>query len=89
METRRLPDIVRTDRRPRIGGRVGPLAIGRLMRFQVHRRSVGVEIRFVMLGIEPDQDVAHDELAEHILDRNEEALVQVVAQFYQGRKRWP
>ena len=84
MEMRRLPDVVRTDRRPRIGSRVGPLAVGRLMRFQVHGRSVGVEIGFVVLGIETDQHVAHNELAEHILDGNEESLVQEVAQFHQA-----
>ncbi len=53
------------------------------MRFQVHGHSIGVEIGFVVLCIEPYQDIAHKKRAEDVFDWNEETLVQVVAQLFQ------
>ena len=54
------------------------------MRFQVHGNGVGIEIGLVVLRIEADQHVAHDERAEKVLDRDEEALVQVVAHLFEA-----
>jgi hypothetical protein len=53
------------------------------MRFQVHDSCVGVEIGWVMLRVEPYQDVAQNSRAEKIPNRSEETLVQVVAQLFQ------
>jgi hypothetical protein len=48
------------------------------MRFQVHGHRVRVEIGFVVLGIQPHQDVADHDRAKDVSHRDKQSLVQDV-----------
>jgi mono/diheme cytochrome c family protein len=82
---RGLSDVIRANRWTTVRRGVGPVAIGHLPVEDVHGRGIGIQVRLIVFGVEPDQDIGNYEYAEVLGWSSYEALTQVVTKLFETK----